>query len=53
MELVCPHCGAKTQGGKFCGECGKPTAVKKKCATCGTEAEGSPKFCPECGGRFA
>ena len=50
---VCPHCGAKTQGGKFCGDCGKPLSAKKKCVTCGTEAEGSPKFCPECGGRFA
>lgn len=50
---VCPHCGAKTQGGKFCGECGKPLAVKRTCVTCGTEAEGNPKFCPECGGRFS
>ena len=50
---VCPHCGAKTQGGKFCGECGKAVSAKKKCVTCGTEAEGSPKFCPECGGKFS
>ncbi len=50
---VCPKCGAKTQGGKFCGECGATLSPKKKCPKCGTEAEGSPKFCPECGGKYA
>ena len=23
--------------------------AKKKCAHCGAEADGTPKFCPECG----
>lgn len=50
---LCPHCGAKTQGGKFCGECGGTLAPKKTCGKCGTVAEGSPKFCPECGSGFA
>jgi hypothetical protein len=49
---VCPSCGAKTQGGKFCGECGATLATKRGCASCGHEADGSPKFCPECGGRY-
>jgi hypothetical protein len=50
--VVCPSCGAKTQGGKFCPECGAPIASKRKCAHCGAEADGSPKFCPECGKPF-
>ncbi|HEU4698749.1 MAG TPA: zinc ribbon domain-containing protein [Gemmatimonadales bacterium] len=49
----CPACGAKTQGGKFCGECGASLNPKKTCAHCGTVADGSPKFCPECGQTFA
>ena len=49
---ICPACGAKTQGGKFCGECGASLQARKKCATCGTEADGNPKFCPECGGKM-
>ena len=47
--VLCPKCGAKTQGGKFCPECGTPISPKRKCANCGAEADGSPKFCPECG----
>jgi primosomal protein N' len=50
--VACPSCGAKAQGGKFCGECGAPLSPKKKCPKCGTEAEGSPKFCPECGSKY-
>lgn len=49
---VCSACGAKTQGGKFCMDCGAPLAVKKKCNDCGHEAEGAPKFCPECGQKY-
>jgi hypothetical protein len=49
---ACGSCGAKSQGGKFCQECGAPYAQKKKCASCGHEAEGVPKFCPECGGKY-
>jgi len=49
---LCPACGAKTQGGKFCAECGGTLAQKKVCAKCGAEAEGAPKFCPECGQRY-
>ncbi|NJD20547.1 MAG: zinc ribbon domain-containing protein [Gemmatimonadetes bacterium] len=47
--VMCPKCGAKTQGGKFCPDCGAPLALKRKCAHCGAEADGTPKFCPECG----
>lgn len=47
---ACPHCGAKVEGGKFCGECGKPlTAQKVGCGRCGTEVPERAKFCPECG----
>lgn len=49
---VCPACGVKTQGGKFCQECGATLQAKKKCEGCGHEAEGAPKFCPECGQRY-
>jgi hypothetical protein len=52
VPVLCPKCGAKTQGGKFCPECGTPTSAKLKCAQCGAEAEGKPKFCPECGKPF-
>ena len=50
---LCRSCGAKLTGGKFCGECGTPTLAKSQCRSCGTEAEGAPKFCPECGERLA
>jgi len=49
----CPQCGAKTQGGKFCIECGGRLATRLRCGHCGAEAEGSPRFCPECGKPFA
>ena len=48
---VCPACGAKSTGGKFCGECGAPIAVKTRCPSCSKELDGKPKFCPECGGK--
>ena len=53
VGVLCPKCGAKTQGGKFCPECGTPVSPKRKCANCGAEADGSPKFCPECGKPYA
>jgi hypothetical protein len=49
---VCPSCGAKTAGGKFCMECGATLAPKNQCGSCGHTAEGTPKFCPECGGKY-
>ena len=49
---VCPSCGAKTQGGRFCPQCGAGVSAKRKCGHCGAEADGSPKFCPECGKSF-
>jgi membrane protease subunit (stomatin/prohibitin family) len=51
--VLCPTCGAKTQGGKFCPECGASLSAKRKCLHCGAEADGTPKFCPECGKPFA
>lgn len=47
--VLCPQCGAKTQGGKFCPECGTPINSTRKCTHCGAEADGTPKFCPQCG----
>jgi len=40
---------------KQCSCCGnwvcepRRSHPKRKCESCGTEADGSPKFCPECG----
>jgi hypothetical protein len=46
---TCPHCGAKSGGGKFCQECGKALAVEKFCTNCGAKIEAGAKFCAECG----
>jgi hypothetical protein len=48
---VCPHCGAKAEGGKFCPECGKPLRAKGQCPKCGAKVEANVKFCPECGAK--
>lgn len=48
--VSCPHCGAPSSGGKFCGECGKPyQAPKENCGKCGAKMAPKAKFCPECG----
>jgi hypothetical protein len=47
---ACPHCGARAEGGKFCGSCGKPLAgVKAACKACKAEVAAGAKFCPQCG----
>ena len=51
--VACPSCGAKTRGGKSCPECGAAVAAKKRCNKCGAEADGNPKFCPECGQKYS
>jgi membrane protease subunit (stomatin/prohibitin family) len=51
-SVICPACGAKTQGGRFCPECGASISQKRTCAHCGAQADGAPKFCPECGRPF-
>jgi len=28
-------------------------STKKRCGKCGAEADGDPKFCPECGQKYA
>lgn len=48
-QLICPECGAQTQGAKFCPECGAKLAVKEVCPACQTEVVPGAKFCPECG----
>lgn len=48
----CPKCNAiiSTPNVKFCNECGE--SLLKKCSICQSTIEGSPKFCPECGGKL-
>lgn len=53
QAVTCPACGKRTARGKFCGECGATLAEKRHCESCGHDAEGSPKFCPECGKPYA
>lgn len=47
--VLCPHCGAKAAGGKFCNECGKPLKTVAECENCGSENPADAKFCSECG----
>lgn len=47
--VLCPQCGAETEGGKFCPECGASLAPKSECPKCGTKVKAGVKFCPECG----
>ena len=60
-EWVCPSCGSKTTGAKFCDNCGalKPAPVEAAaaqtsvnetwvCPSCGSEGQ-SKKFCENCG----
>jgi membrane protease subunit (stomatin/prohibitin family) len=49
QAALCPHCGAKSTGGKFCGQCGKPLSAKAKCPKCSAEVQAGAKFCPQCG----
>ena len=46
---TCPHCGAASQGGKFCAECGQLMIDHTKCVKCGAELKSGAKFCSECG----
>lgn len=52
-QLICPECGAHTEGGKFCPECGAKLAVKSTCPGCSAEVSPGAKFCPECGEKMA
>ena len=47
--VVCPHCGAKAAGGKFCNQCGGRLAATIKCPKCKAENPANAKFCSECG----
>lgn len=51
--VVCPHCGARAAGGKFCNECGRPLAAVASCPKCGSDNPPGSKFCSECGERLA
>ncbi len=47
----CPHCNARTSGGKFCTDCGKSIFIQVFCVDCGAEwtSDRNYKFCPRCG----
>jgi hypothetical protein len=47
----CPHCNARTSGGKFCTDCGKSIFIEVFCVDCGAEwtSDRNYKFCPSCG----
>jgi ribosomal protein L32 len=47
--VTCPHCGAQTEGGRFCASCGGALSTKKHCTECGQESGAAAKFCPNCG----
>lgn len=47
----CPHCGAKSSGGKFCQECGQSLLSEKHCTECGSKIKANAKFCAECGAK--
>ena len=47
--VVCPSCGAESEGGKFCQSCGGPLLAEGQCPKCGTKFKAGAKFCPECG----
>jgi hypothetical protein len=50
---ICPHCGERAFGGKFCPMCGG--SIEKQvlvfCGHCGEQLDNDPnlKFCPNCG----
>jgi len=48
----CPSCGAEvpSKDVNFCTECG--SSLVRKCPKCDIVIEGSPKFCPGCGGKM-
>ncbi len=53
-RAVCPHCRARSSGGKFCSSCGKEMLKKCFCANCGAKLKPGPdlKFCPDCGDKI-
>lgn len=49
-KVICPHCNAQVNPGKFCSECGKQMVVDKVlCIKCKASIPANSKFCPECG----
>lgn len=50
-QLVCPDCGAETEGAKFCPECGKKLATSAFCTSCGAALAAEVKFCGDCGAK--
>ncbi len=50
-QLVCPSCGEKAGGGKFCAACGAKMDTKACCPECGKPVTPADAFCRECGHR--
>ena len=49
-KVICPHCHATVNPGKFCPECGASQVVTTiTCPKCGNKLPSTSKFCPECG----
>lgn len=54
--IVCPGCGNRQEGGKFCFQCGRKLTeekpVEKSCPYCGAKVKDGMLFCMECGTRL-
>lgn len=53
--IICPGCGNRQEGGKFCFQCGRKLTeekpVEKSCPYCGAKVKDGMLFCMECGTR--
>ena len=46
---VCPSAARRRRAASSATNAARRCSPKRGCAECGNEAEGTPKFCPECG----
>jgi Double zinc ribbon len=51
--IVCPSCGQRAGGGRFCDGCGFDLAsTHKSCPSCGAMVARNVRFCADCGHGF-